>query len=335
MSVTDDSSTASNRSYLLNGIHIAGVVTCIPKQRLSNGCFVDHFSPELISSVAKSTGVVYRHHVSTGVTTADLCFSAASHLLEELGWLPASIDGVILMTQTPDQALPATACRVHSRLGLSKQAFAFDVNLGCSAYPYGLWLAGSIMKTGARRILLLAGDTISKILNKNDRATALLFGDAGSATALELDGNDSWSFLLGTDGSGADAIHMPLGGSLAMDGSKVFEFTLTEVPQLVNAIDSLHGRSHDYYLLHQANHLMLQHLRRKCAIPINKFPVNIDRFGNTSSATLPLLLTSNLREELKSHCFQLALVGFGVGFSWAAASLPVGPLAVSDLIEFS
>lgn len=335
MSLPIDQHTAASPSYSLNGIRMVGVVTCLPKQRFNNEYFASHFSSEQILNVTKSTGVVYRHQVPSGITTADLCVQAASHLLERLGWHAASLDGVVLMTQTPNQALPATACRIHSRLGLSKHAFAFDVNLGCSAYPYGLWLAGSLMASGARRILLLAGDTISCILNPKDRGTALLFGDAGSATAIEQQGDDTWSFLLGTDGSGADALQVPPGGWLSMDGSRVFEFTLTEVPKLVQSIDLLHGKSHDYYLLHQANHLILQHLRRKCGINSEKFPINIDRFGNTSSATLPLLLTSNLRDELIDNRRQLALVGYGVGFSWAAASLPLGPLSVADMIELT
>jgi len=335
MSVSHDYQTTAKSSYSLNGIRIAGVVACLPQQRFDNEFFVDYFSSEEILNVTKSSGVVYRHQVPQGITTADLCTQAASHLLDRLGWHPASLDGVVLMTQTPNQLLPATACRIHNRLGLSKHAFAFDVNLGCSAYPYGLWLAGSLMSSGARRILLLAGDTISCILNPHDRATALLFGDAGSATAIEQQGDDSWSFLLGTDGSGADALQVLPGGFLSMDGSRVFEFTLTEVPQLVQSIDLLHGKGHDHYLLHQANHLILQHIRRKCGINSEKFPINIDRFGNTSSATLPLLLTSNLRDELIVNRRQLALVGYGVGFSWAAASLPVGPIAVADLIELN
>ena len=240
------------------------------------------------------------------------------------------------MSQTAPQKLPAMACRVHEKLGLLKTSFAFDINLGCSAYPYGLWIAGSLMKSGPRRILLLAGDTISQIVNPSDRGTSLLFGDAGTATALEKVGNDIWPFLLGTDGKGADSLQTRNNDSidiLEMDGPKVFEFTLTEVPRLIKLLDKINRSSNDFYLLHQANRFMLQNIRRKCKLSKESFLINIEDYGNTSCASIPLLITSKLKSILGKDKKQLALIGFGVGFSWAGVSLPIGPISVLKVIS--
>lgn len=305
----------------LNGISLAGVVTCLPTCQAENLDMTDRFSIDDIKQIVKATGVNTRQVAPEAVSTGDLCTKAASDLLEVLEWEPKSIDGLILITQTPNQLLPATACQIQNKLGLRTSSFAFDVNLGCSAYPYGLWLAGSLMASGANRILLLAGDTINKIVDPRDRSTAFLFGDAGTATALEKNGEASWEFILGTDGSGANYLHASIDEFLKMDGPKVFEFTLQRIPVLLSELDKKIGRPHNYYLLHQANRFMIEHLRRKCKIPRESFPSNINKFGNTSSASIPLLLTSELGTIDKEKDIRLALIGFGVGFSWAAASI--------------
>ena len=319
----------------LDHICLAGVVACLPDQQVSNIQLTDQFSFEDIKQISKSTGVESRYLADRHVTTGDLCLQAAKKLLYCLEWSPESVDGVILMTQTPNQLLPATACRVQHQLGLTKSTFAFDVNLGCSAYPYGLWLAGSLFSSGAKRILLLAGDTISHIVDPSDRATALLFGDAGTATALEKRESDTWHFLLGSDGSGADCLQASQGGHLSMQGPSVFEFTLREVPPLVGRLNSILGNRHDYYLFHQANRFMLEHLRRKCSIAPDLFPINIERYGNTSSASIPLLLASNLANSLIQPWARVALVGFGVGLSWAAASIPLSSASILETKLYS
>ena len=278
--------------------------------------------PDDIKEVVKNTGVETRHVAPLGLKTSDLCYHAAIKLLNELSWDPSTVDGVILMTQTPNQLLPATACRLQNKLGLRTSSFAFDVNLGCSAYPYGLWLAGSLMASGVNRILLLAGDTINHIVDPNDRSTAFLFGDAGTATALEKKDDDHWQFLLGTDGSGADFLQASSDDYLTMDGSKVFEFTIQRVPPLVSALDESLGKGHDYYLFHQANKFIIDYLRRKCKIKPEFFLSNIANYGNTSSASIPLLLSSSYGTFFaKKESLRLSLIGFGVGLSWAASSI--------------
>lgn len=325
----------SNLHLSLDHICLAGVVACLPDQQVSNVQLTDRFSIADIKQISKSTGVETRYLADNHLSTGDLCLQAAKKLLNCLEWSPESVDGVILMTQTPNQLLPATACRIQHQLGLTKSTFAFDVNLGCSAYPYGLWLTGCLFSSGAKRILLLAGDTISHIVDPSDRATALLFGDAGTATALERRESDTWHFLLGTDGSGADCLQALHGGHLSMQGPSVFEFTLREVPPLIDRLNSILGNRHDYYLFHQANRFMIEHLRRKCSIPPDLFPINIGKYGNTSSASIPLLLATNLAKSLVDRCARVALVGFGVGLSWAAASIPLSSASILETTLYS
>jgi 3-oxoacyl-[acyl-carrier-protein] synthase-3 len=305
----------------LHGISVAGVVACLPSSQVRNLDLTSRISADDVAQVVKATGVETRHVAPIETKTSDLCFKAARDLLDLLRWDPSSVDGVILMTQTPGQILPATACRIQHHLGLSTSSFAFDVNLGCSAYPYGLWLAGSLMASNLSRVLLLAGDTINHIVNPDDRSTALLFGDAGSATALEKKGDETWHFLLGTDGAGADCLQASWDKYLTMDGAKVFEFTLQKIPPLLNELEEKLARNHDFYLFHQANRLMIEHLRRKCKISPESFLSNIEKFGNTSSASIPLLLTSELSSRIGEESVRLALVGYGVGLSWAASSI--------------
>tara|TARA_Y100001968_G_scaffold317147_1_gene345784 strand:+ start:3332 stop:4330 length:999 start_codon:yes stop_codon:yes gene_type:complete len=322
------------KMHEVNGVKIAGIVNCIPSNSIDNLYFEKDFNANEIKQVCKATGVSQRFQVDESTRTADLCEKAANDLLENLKWERPSIDGLIFITQTPNQSLPPTACQLHKSLNLSSNSFAFDINLGCSAYPYGLWLAGSLIKTGSSRVLLLVGDTISKITNPSDRSTRLLFGDAGSATAIESGGEDSWKFLLGTDGSGADSLKADHDQYLTMDGSKVFEFTLSKIPDLVKSLEKLNGGAHEKYLFHQANLFMLKHLRRKCEINNDSFPINIQKYGNTSSASIPLLLSDNLKDFVQLKRSNIALVGFGVGFSWSAASMCIGPISIIKTISY-
>jgi 3-oxoacyl-[acyl-carrier-protein] synthase-3 len=335
------------------GARIVGVASCVPKRRIENEHFLERFG-EKVHEVVKMTGVVTRYWVANGETTSDLCARSADHLLEKLGWERDSVDGLIFVSQTPDYRLPATSCILQDRLGFRTGILAFDVSLGCSGYPYALWLAMMMIQTGAaRRLLLAVGDTSSIMNDSDDRGTALLFGDAGTVTAVEAsdDPLDKAHFILGTDGGGADNLIVPEGAfrkreavgklegrqldRLYMDGGEVFNFTLKAVPGLVrDTLTAAESEVADYdlFLLHQANAFMIRHLAKKAKLPPEKVPINIDRYGNTSSATLPLLMTTDAAEALKAGEQRIAMFGFGVGYSWAAASLKVGPLACADTI---
>ena len=340
--------------YAVEGVALRGIVSAAPKRVVDNTAFEQRFGAEAVADVVKMIGVEQRRIADPSQTTGDLCFEAAKVLLDRLGWAPDSVDGLIFVSQTPDYRLPATACSLHGRLGLSPHCQAFDVGLGCSGYVYGLWLAATLVKAGLKRVLLLAGDTSSRLVDQTDRATAILFGDAGSATAVEADpAAVVMRFRLGSDGAGARHLVIPEGAyrtgetdarwpegfdptCLYMDGAEVFTFTLKAVPKLVRETledAGLTPTDVDAYALHQANRFMLRHLAKKIGAGEERVPINIDRFGNTSSATIPLLLTTDLAARITGAPSRLMLVGFGVGFSWGAVLIETPALAVAETIE--
>jgi len=347
------------REVRVGGARIAGVVSCVPSRQLSNDHFSERFGADKVADVIKMIGVQTRRWADEATTTRDLCRHAGQHLLARLGWEADSVDALIFVSQTPDFRLPATACALQADLGISTNCIAFDINLGCSGYPYALWLGMTMVQTGAaRRVLLAVGDTISKIVDPADRATALLFGDAGTMTAIDAShdssAEDQAHFILGSDGRGATNLIVPQGGfrdhslsedprladkdpaCLYMDGGQIFNFTLRSVPPLVERTAAFAGvaiEEHDYFLFHQANLFMLKHLAKKAKLPAEQTPFNIDRFGNTSCASIPLLMTTDVADQLTQRRCRLGLIGFGVGYSWASASLSVGPLAVAETIE--
>jgi 3-oxoacyl-[acyl-carrier-protein] synthase-3 len=249
------------------------------------------------------------------------------------------------------------------RLGLPNSCAAFDVTLGCSGYVYGLWIAASLLgASGLSRVILLAGDICSRQTSPQDRSTALLFGDAGSATAIEKDGQAApLVFSLGTDGKGWKNLIVPAGiqGSrvprdatthlrkkaeannwrsqeeLFMDGAEIFAFTLREVPALVDAVLMESGLSReevDYFVFHQANKFMLTHLAKSMKLPLPKVPFSLQEYGNTSSASIPITVNARLSEPISRSPLKLLLAGFGVGYSWAACTVTCGPIVAPPVI---
>jgi 3-oxoacyl-[acyl-carrier-protein] synthase III len=315
-----------------------------------------------IDKIAKYTGVKSRHLAAEDQCTSDLCCEAAIKLLETLNWQRDSVDVLVLVTQTSDYILPATSCTLQHRLGLSTSCAAFDVNLGCSGYVYGLWIMQNLLSSGQlRRGLLLAGDTISRICWPKDRATRPLFGDAGTATAVEWDdGAPTSYFSLGTDGGGKNHLIVRERGfrfwngtarqvrtsgedisprraeKLYMNGAEIFTFTLQQVPRMIAGLMESCGWSVDdvdAFVMHQANSFMLKHLGKKMKLPKEKVLIAMEAFGNTSSASIPLALNSAFQTSMVQHPLNLVLAGFGVGYSWAAAALKVGPLAMPEIIS--
>lgn len=334
------------------GAAIAGVVSCVPPRIVDNSHFEKTFGVDAVRDVTKMIGVEKRHYVEPGVATSDLCHEAANRLMDQLGWERDSVDGIIFVSQSADYLLPATSCMLQERLGLRKSIIAYDVSLGCSGYPYGLWLAMMAVQTGAmKRVLLAVGDVSTRRSDPNDRATVMLFGDAGTVTAIEYREGEVVDFVLGTDGSGAENLIIPsswhrirkaegrLEGRnlemLYMDGGEIFNFTLKSVPPLIRDTMEAAGRTvedYDAFLLHQANMFMIKHIAKKAKLPPEKVPINMDRYGNTSSASIPLLMTSDLPELLQGGRRRIGMFGFGVGYSWAAASMEIGPLACCETI---
>ncbi|NDJ14899.1 MAG: ketoacyl-ACP synthase III, partial [Acidobacteriia bacterium] len=307
-------------------LRIAGIATSVPgpSRPVAETAGIP---ADAAAKVSASTGVSRRHTVADNVCTSDLCRHAAENLLLETGWDKTSIDALIFVSQTPDYFLPATACSLHGKLNLPVTCAAFDVNLGCSGYVYGLWLASMMITSGMKRVILLAGDTISRIASPVDKSVALLFGDAGSATAIEASPNGrSWWFELGTDGSGANHLIVPAGGfrkpadeqtqrpsereggnirsdeNLYMDGGEIFAFTLARVPKLCRSVMEAAGWEMDdvtRFIMHQANRFMLRHLSRQMTIPEARFVVALEEYGNTSSASIPMAMSTSMGSVLQ------------------------------------
>lgn len=302
---------------------IAGVVTAVPQRIRPN---LDW--PEA-AEAAKMTGVLERRIAGPDQTTETLCLAAARRLLVGLDWAPSSIEALVYVTQTPSMAVPAAAYDLHSALGLPAHCPAIEVNWSCAGYVYGLWLA---MKLGLGRVLLLVGDTSSRIVDPEDRATAPLFGDAGSATAIQAD-EAIVRFVLGSDGQKNEPLSQAPGELLRMDGASVFGFTLRVVPGLVD--DVLAAGRPDFLLFHQANRYMLGQLAKKTGLQehftAEQIPSNIDRFGNCSSASIPLLLCDRL--GMRARGARLALFGYGAGWAWAGATIDAPALRVAKLVE--
>jgi 3-oxoacyl-[acyl-carrier-protein] synthase-3 len=336
-------------TFATRGVRLAGLASVVPAARDEPGPGASA-SAEEIGKIAASTGVRERRIAGPGVCASDLCAAAAESTLDGLGWERSSIDLLILVTQTPDYLLPASACSLHGRLGLAKTCAAFDMNLGCSGYVYGLSVAAAHIQAGAaRRALLLAGDTISRTVSGEDRSVAFLFGDAGTATALEADSTAGpMHFVTGSDGTGAEHLWIPAGmfrspstaqtaaprpreggnvrsdEHLHMNGAEIFNFTIREVPGMTDAVLAAAGWSReelDWFVPHQANRFMLEHLRKRMKLPAEKLVLSLERYGNTSSASIPLAICDRLRGPLAQAPARLVLAGFGVGFSWAAAAV--------------
>lgn len=297
----------------IGGSVIRAIVAAVPKTIVHN----------TDARFVAATGVEQRRVAAPLQNTHNLAVVAAARLLEHAGQTPRAI---IFVTQTPIARMPATACALAHALGLDCPAF--DVNLACSGYVYGLWLATTLARDGYSPVLLIAGDTISRMVSQDDPATSGLFGDA--ATASLIDGDGVAEFTLGTDGSGFDRlIANPM---IKMDGPDVFGFAISRVPKLV--ADVTMNQHVDLFLFHQANAPMLMHIGKKAKIPFHCMPMNINKYGNTSAASIPLLMAdSGATESLRTRSQKVGLFGFGAGYSWAGALLELEPMAILETVE--
>ena len=333
---------------VIEGVGLSGIVACVPERRETVEDLAARFGEDAARRIAKATGIEARHLVPPHQCTSDLGAAAARRLLDRLGWAADSVDLLVMVTQTHDHILPASGYLLHRRLGLGKGAAVLDLTLGCSGYVHGLWTASAMLKAAnGKRALLVAGDTTSRVLDPDDRAVAPLFGDAATATALVAeDGAPPMAFALGSDGAGAPYLAVPGGGlrrpdepaHLFMDGTQVFAFTLREVPGNIRAALALAGwtmEAVDRLVLHQANAQMIRHLAQKLGATAEQTVVGLAGFGNTSSASIPLALASELGTALCGGPRRLLLSGFGVGWSWGSVALTVGPLAVCEVMTLA
>jgi 3-oxoacyl-[acyl-carrier-protein] synthase-3 len=311
-----------------------------PETVETNEQLQDMFPDWDVPLIEEKTGISSRHIAAKDETAADLAVHASKKLFSEYDIDPASIDYVLLCTQTPDYPLPTTACLIQDRLGLKTSCGAIDFNLGCSGFVYGLSLAEGLIATNqAKRILLLTAETYSKYIDADDRSLRTIFGDAAAATLVYAGETPALSqFRFGTDGSGADTLIVGDGGArldshaikprhrkrwksrLYMDGPSLISFTVTAIPELVRemchdastSLDSI-----DLLLMHQATRKMLEQLQLALKVDEQKLPIRMQHCGNTVSSTLPILIEELRSEGTLRPGKKSMLIGFGVGWSWA------------------
>jgi 3-oxoacyl-[acyl-carrier-protein] synthase-3 len=320
---------------------IKAIEYVLPDNVLTNEQLVQAFPEWTVEKIVSKTGIQNRHMAAQGEFASDLAVRAAKKLFDSGGCTPDEIDFILLCTQSPDYFLPTTACLVQHELGIPMTAGALDFNLGCSGFVYGLGMAKGLIETGqARNVLLITSETYSKYLANEDKSSRAIFGDAAAATLITARDNstsDIGTTVWGTDGSGAanlmvrnGAMRHPSGAegtqrpSLYMNGAEIFTFTLRVVPDAIETLLQKSGYSladFDLFVFHQANNYMLEHLRKRLKIPEDKFYVYLESCGNTVSSTIPIALKEAQREKKLKKNDLVMLVGFGVGYSWAAATI--------------
>lgn len=347
-------------SFINTGI--SGITAAVPKRVINNYENDLYFKKEDIKEIVDKIGVVQRRFADEKTCSSDLCFAAAEKLIHEMKINKEEIDLLIFISQTPDYRMPATSILLQERLGIPVSAIAFDINLGCSAFLYGLTVAYSMISAGGiRKALILDGETRSKVYSQKDRKTAFLFGDAGIAALIEPNEKFSKSFFsLNSDGSRESLIKIPAGGyrnmssfetlkekvvdeygnirsdeNGYMNGADVFNFVIREVPKDFTRIFEFSKTdisSIDYFIFHQANSYINGFLAKKLKLPESKIPSTIEKYGNTSSVSIPLTIVSELKDKLSKRN-RLLLSGFGVGLSWGTAIIEVDGCHVSEIVE--
>ena len=328
--------------------YIKHVAYYLPETVITNETIVSDFPEWSVEKITEKVGVNQRHVASPGETAADMAERAAVKLLEENNIDRETIDFIILCTQSPDYFLPTSACLLQTRLGLRQDIGAFDFNLGCSGFVYGLAVAKGLIAGGiAKNVLLLTAETYNKYLHPKDKGNRTIFGDAATATLVSDAGfAEIMDFALGTNGKGANNLIVKSGASrmpekqndltydkngnpvssdhLFMNGAQIFAFTQRNVPQVVNEVlekNHLSKEDINLFVLHQANRYMLDFLRKKMDIPEDKFYIFMENVGNTVSNSVPICLVEAQKENrLKGN---VLLCGFGVGYSWGAVVLNV------------
>lgn len=344
---------------------IRAVSACVPKG-VETTDSLNYFMPqEDIEKVKTQIGILEKRIADADVCSSDLCYKAAEDLLTKEGIAREEIDALIFVSQTSDYHQPATAPMLQHRLGLGKHCLSFDVNLACSGYVYGLSIAYAFAsQMGVKKVLLLVGETMSKIVSRKDKVNTPLFGDAGTATLIEkqeTENDKETIFSLHSDGSGAEVMMVPYGGfrkpscveglqtvtdedgsertgeQFRMDGMEVFNFGMREEPKDLKGLLQEAGKTMEevnLVVFHQANKFMTDFFAKRLKVPAEKVPYCISRYGNTSSASIPLTLCSEMSSEAYPEREQVILSGFGAGLSWGSVLVDLSKTTINPVIEY-
>lgn len=343
-----------------HGVGIKAMSACVPPDVVYNKDLGYLIPEEEIEKTINNIGIEQRRIAAPDVMASDLCYKAAVKLMEDNGIEPDSIDVLLFMSQTADYRIPATSCILQHRLGLSRDTMCFDISLGCSGYLFALSTAFAYASMeGVNRVLLLDGETFSKIVNRRDKVDWPLYGDAGTATLIEKGDYGQSSFLFYTDGSGEDKLKIHAGmrnpitpdscverereeGNIRtdlevfMDGMDVFNFAISKVPKSIKQLlkeNEMTIDDVDYLVFHQANRFMMDFFVKKLKIAPERVPYCISKYGNTSSASVPLTIASELSGRLEEPSTMM-LSAFGAGLSWGAAILHMRDCKVSPVFDY-
>ena len=330
---------------------ILAIEYALPDKVLNNEELAKLYVNWSAEKIKKKTGIVSRHITTANETAADLGIAAATKLIACNVVPKEDIDFLLCVTQSPDYKLPTTACIIQDKLGLKKSVGAFDINLGCSGFIYGLAVAKSLVESGiANNVMLITAETYSKHINPLDKSTRTIFGDGAAATLIGHGGMEICGFDLGTDGSGKDFLIIPSGGArnkctpetavekeidgnvrsednLFMSGGDVFEFTIREVPSSVKRIikkENLKKDTVDLFIFHQANEFMLSFLEKLLKLDKQKCYTNFADIGNTVCASIPIAFKRAMNEGVIKSNQTILLCGFGVGLSWGSTVIRTG-----------
>lgn len=341
-------------------ISIEAIAACVPKKKIKNDYFTGLLDPKEIRKFEKTTGIKERRYADEYTTSSDLGYFAAKKILEDKK-CESEVKVLIFLSQTSDYKIPFTSNILQDRLGLSQNILCLDINAGCAGFIQGLSVAYSLANTIEGKVLFIVAETLSKILSNKDRSTSMLFGDGAAALLIGKDNsviNKSY-FNFFSDGGNFDAIMIPDGGfrkpfteeslkwtedengnkkqgvNLTMDGPRVFDFTLREIPKSVEGLlndFNLDKEEIDLFLFHQSNKFIINQIASRLGIDKNKVPININQFGNTSGVTIPLLIVTEIdRNYLPKNVF---MSGYGVGLNWGNCYTSINSnCTIYDLIE--
>ena len=344
-------------------VGISALSACVPKHVIDNYHYdLDIWPVDEVKKVVDKVGVTERRFVDDKTCASDLCFAAAEKLISDSNINRNEIDLLIFLSQTPDYRMPATSILLQDRLGLPMSTMAFDISLGCSGFINALSVVYAMMQNqGFHKALLLDGETRSKVYSRKDRREAFIFGDAGVAALIERDEKyDESHFSLNSDGSRGNLIMIPGGGyrnmssyetlkekvvdaygnirtdeNGYMNGADVFNFVIVEVPKDIKRLMSATGediQQMDYYVFHQANAFINNYIAKKMKLDKERIPWTIQKYGNTSSVSVPLTIVSELRNKMEGKK-KLMLSAFGVGMAWATAIVPFVDCKISEIVE--
>ena len=331
-------------------VKIAAVAASVPEEIIDVAARLEAAGedPKFIKSFIRNTGIKEKRKCGVEQTASDFSYSAAKQIMDAGYYKPEEIGVLINLTQTPDYRTPSTAMTLQKRLGLSKDCIAFDINLGCSGFVYGVSLVASILKTSsAKKGIVTIGDTLARgrkhLKLKRSSNTGLLFGDASAAVLVEKDADRGFSSALMSDGNGYKALSSPYNAwkhpigpeSIPGDDIGVFNFTISEVPEILKDYMETTGTTIDDYdalVLHQANMMILKNIAKRVGMPMEKIPVCLDRYGNTSGCSVPLAIVDKYGNSGEDKEVNLLTSSFGIGLSWGVIGFRIN---VKDILPIT